>query len=288
MRRLVSARNLVFLLILVGFTVFAMHITAPGRSNLTPIESMLKDTLAPLQKGILHLGTSARGWIVFPFKMAFYSRENKQLKEEVDKLKGQVRQIKEYELENERLRKLLDYENDNKLQGAAVVASIIARDPGNWFGTFTVSRGLADSVKVDCTVTSPAGLVGRVIAVSNHTAEVLLVTDPRSGVGCILQGSRTPGILEGVASGSGTLNLIHLPVAQDIKKGEVVITSGVGSIFPKDIPVGEVESFYKESSGLFKTAVIKPYVDFNRLEEVIILTGKVQFPEKLPAEGDNP
>ena len=282
---MVSARNLVFLLILVGITVFAMHITAPGRSNLTPIEAMIKDTLAPVQKGIVYLGTRTRAWISFPFKMATFSRENKQLKEEVNKLNGQARQIKEYELENERLKKMLDYKIDNKLQGVTVIASIIGRDPGNWFGTVTLNRGLSDRVKVGCTVVSSDGLVGRVIAVSNNTADVLLITDPRSGVGCILQESRTPGILEGVASGSSSLNMVHLPVAQDIKNGEVVITSGIGSLFPKEIPIGEVNSVYKEPSGLFKTAVVKPYVDFNRLEEVFVLTGKVQFPERLPAEG---
>ena len=282
---MISARNLVFLLILVGITVFAMHITAPGRSNLTPMEAMVKDTLAPVQKGILYVGTRVRSWISFPFNMATFARENKQLKEEINKLKGQARQIKEYELENERLKKLLGYQTDNKLQGVTVVASIIGRDPGNWFGTVTLNRGLSDRIKVGCTVVSSDGLVGRVIAVSNNASEVLLITDPRSGVGCILQESRTPGILEGVASGSSSLSMVHLPVAQDIKTREVVMTSGIGSLFPKEIPIGEVESAYKESSGLFKTAVVKPYVDFNRLEEVFVLTGQVQFPERLPAEG---
>ena len=282
---MVSARNLVFVLIIIGVAVFAMNITAPGRSNLTPIEAMVKDTLAPVQKGILYVGTRVRGWISFPFKMATFSRENKQLKEEVNKLKGQARQINEYELENQRLKQLLDYQTDNNLQGVTVVASIIGRDPGNWFGTVTLNRGLSDRVTVGCTVVGSDGLVGRVTAVSNKTAEVLLITDPRSGVGSILQATRTPGILEGVASGSGSLRMVHLPVAQDIKNGEVVMTSGIGSLFPKEIPIGEVESVYKEPSGLFKTAVVKPYVDFNRLEEVFILTGKVQFPERLPAEG---
>ena len=285
MHRFVSARNLLFLLILVGVTVFAMHITAPGRSNLTPIEVVIKDTLAPVQKGMLYVGTRVSNWVSFPFRMITLSRENKQLKEEVNTLKGQARHIKEYELENERLKKLLGYQTDNKLQGVTVVASIIGRDPGNWFGTVTLNRGISDRVKVGCTVVSSDGLVGRVITVSNNTADVLLITDPRSGVGCILQASRTPGILEGVASGSGALNLVHLPVAQDIKKGEVVMTSGIGSLYPKEIPIGEVESSYKEPSGLFKTAVVRPYVDFNRLEEVFILTGKVQFPERLPVEG---
>ena len=282
---MLSARNLVFLLILVGVTVFSMHITAPGRSNLTPIEAMVKDTLAPLQNGILYVGTRVRGWVSFPFKMATFSRENKELKEEVNKLKGQARQIKEFELENERLKKLLDYRTYNNLQGVTVLASIIGRDQGNWFGTVTLNRGLSDRVKVQSTVVSSDGLVGRVIAVSNNTAEVLLITDPRSGAGCILQQSRTPGILEGVASGSDSLRMVHIPVAQDITNGEVVMTSGIGSLFPKEIPIGEVESVYKEPSGLFKTAVVKPYVDFNRLEEVFVLTGEVQFPERLPAEG---
>ncbi len=281
---MVSARNLFFVLVLVGVAVFAMHITAPDRSQLTPLETRVKDTLAPVQEKLVFAGKWVRTWVSFPFEMVHLARENKELKESVDRLNGQIRQMREYELENQRLKELLDYQTNNNLQGHTVVASVIGRDPGNWFGTITLNKGLKDRVRVGSSVLVASGLVGRVAAVSNNTAEVILITDPRSGVGCILQKSRTPGILEGVVSGSNLVRMIHIPVAQEVKVGEVVITSGIGSLFPKGIPIGRVENISKEPSGLFKTAVVKPYVDLTRLEEVLILTGNWEPPDSTPGE----
>jgi len=135
-----------------------------------------------------------------------------------------------------------------------------------------VNRGSGDGVAENMTVLIPEGLVGRVVAVSAATCEVLLFTDPRSGVGSLVQDTRTPGIIEGTAGSLGLARMIHIPNDAPVEAGQAVVTSGLGSVFPKGIPVGEIAGLRNESSGLFKSADIRPYADLNRLEEVLIVT----------------
>ncbi len=172
---------------------------------------------------------------------------------------------------------MLDYKQAMAQRYSFLTASVVARDPGNWFGTVTLNKGFRDGVEEKMTVLTPKGLVGRVISVSARTCEVLLITDPRSGVGALVQDTRTPGIIEGTSGALGMTRMIHIPNDAPVEVGQAVMTSGLGIVFPKGIPVGEIADIRNESSGLFKSADIHPYTDLNRLEEVLIVTEV--FPE---------
>lgn len=275
--RWVTAKRLFFLAVLVAVTLVSMRVTAPERARLIPLESNFRDLLAPFQTGITWLGGRVYHLVSFPLSMIRAAERSRALEQEVTRLEGEVIQLNEYRMENQRLAGLLNYRQVMSRRYELAPASVVSRDPGNWFKTIVLNRGSSDGVKENMTVLTPEGLVGRVMSVTPSTCEVLLITDPRSGVGSLIQDTRTPGIVEGTSNSSGMARMIHIPNDAQVDMGQTVVTSGFGSIFPKGIPVGQIAGVSSESSGLFKSADIRPYADLNRLEEVLIVT-KV-FPE---------
>lgn len=270
--RWVTAKRLFFLAVLVGVTLAAMRVTLPERAHMTPLESKFRDVQAPVQTGLTWMSRQVSHWVAFPVSMVGAAERNQALEQDVARLESQVTQLNEYKLENQRLSGLLNYKQVMAQKYNLLTASVIGRDQGNWFGTAILNRGAGDGVKENMTALTPEGLVGRVIAVSASTCEVLLITDPRSGVGALVQDTRTPGIIEGTAGSSGLARIIHIPNNAPVEEGQAVVTSGLGSVFPKGIPVGQITSIRNESSGLFKSADIRPSANLNSLEEVLIVT----------------
>jgi len=259
--------------------VTGLHYSAGGIERLTPLASSVRDILSPVQRVIMIAGREVSNLVTTPAKLIGLSKRYRQLDEKNSQLESQLLQFKEISEENIRLKKMLDFRTDLAPQLATEAAAVTGRDHGNWFGSITINKGENQGIKSDMTVITPAGLVGRVIRVSGNTAEVLLITDPRSGVGSMVQETRSPGILEGVTGGQGSLKMVHIPADLTPDRGNRVITAGLGSVFPKGIPIGTVREVCKEEAGLFKMAEIEPYVDFNRLEEVLVVTSyKLETP----------
>ncbi|MCG9966995.1 rod shape-determining protein MreC [Pelotomaculum terephthalicicum JT] len=271
--RWVTARRLFLLAVLVAAALVAIRVTVPERTRLTLLEAMFRDAIAPVQTGFNWLGKQTSHLISFPVSMYRAGERNQALEEKVASLESQIIQLNEYKLENERLTSLLNYKQVMAETYDLIAASVVGRDPGNWFGNITLNRGTSDGVEENMTVLTPEGLVGRVISVSSSTCEVLLITDPRSGVGSIIQDTRTSGIVEGTTASSGMTRMIHIPNSATVEAGQVVITSGLGSIFPKNIPVGRITDIRSEPSGMFNSADIQPFADLSRLEEVLIISG---------------
>ncbi|MFA5383208.1 MAG: rod shape-determining protein MreC [Eubacteriales bacterium] len=237
------------------------------------MEGVLRDACAPVQKIFMAVGNWGKGALTFPLSLLAASRHNRELTEKVSGLEGEVRELEEFRLENERLKEMLDYKSSvvSSTYSLMTVAAVISRDPGNWFDTINLGKGSRQGIRINMTVVVPEGLVGRVIKVSENTAQVLLITDPRSAVSGLIQQTRSPGLVEGAGGGAGGLRMINIPYDAVIRPGQVVVTAGVGSLFPKGLPVGQIKSSGRDPSGLFYTAVIRPFVDFNRLEEVCVI-----------------
>lgn len=264
----------------------AMRFTDIGRQNLTPMEAAIKDSLAPIQSIFMKIGHTFSGGARSITSLGRMAEENEALKEQVALLKGQVYRLEELRQENERLKSLLQYKDTYSQFFETKTALVIGRDPGNWFGVVTLNKGSKDGILKDMPVVTPLGLAGKVVSVSENTSQVLLITDPRSGVGALVQESRVPGVLEGTTAGSGETRLIHVPKDTQLTEGQVIITSGIGGNFPKGIPIGKIVSISNEPTGLFKTATVVPFADLNRLEEVMVIS-TVFNPDLLPpTEGD--
>lgn len=148
-------------------------------------------------------------------------------------------------------------------------ASIVARDPSPWYKAVMINRGEKQGVRAGLPVIVPDGLVGRVTAVSYAYAKVVLVVDLNSSVDALVDRTRARGIVTG---NSGWKCRFDYALRQsDIRLGDMVISSGFGGVYPKWIRIGRVTSLIRRNSGLFQEIVITPDVDFQRLEEVMVV-----------------
>jgi rod shape-determining protein MreC len=195
-------------------------------------------------------------------------RDNQLLKEEIRQLQTEVGELHETALEHARLSRLLQM--NSRVGTEAVVAKVIGKDATNWFRTILIDRGADRGIQRHMTVVTTEGLVGRVVDVTPFTARVQLITDPESGVGALIQRSRVIGVAAG--SQGGTLQIKYLPLMADVAVGDRIITSGMGGIFPKGIPVGKVVRSSRPTNGtLFQLIEAQPHADFSRLEDVMVL-----------------
>jgi len=150
-----------------------------------------------------------------------------------------------------------------------IPAQVIGRDPSNWSNSLIIDKGLNGGIKQNRAVLSTKGLVGRVLEVGVYSAKILLITDPNSKVGVMIQRNRQGGILIGLPD--GRCKIIYIALDSDVMPGDKVITAGFGTIFPKDILVGEVLRVDKEPGRLYKSAVIKTAEDLSKLEEILCI-----------------
>lgn len=193
--------------------------------------------------------------------------ENRRLEEKVAALERDLSRLREVERENETMRSLLAFREREAWSGVA--ALVIGRDVRNWYQSVVIDKGAADGVKKDAAVVSPRGVVGKVIEVSPHSSRVLLLIDGNSRVGGVLQSSRLGGIVQGVSA--STLVINYLPRRQEIAPDELVVTSGLGQLYPPGLPIGRITRVYSEKFGLYQYADVEPAADFDRLDQVMVI-----------------
>jgi len=273
-------KKTLFFFILILAALVVMKNTGLKIDPVLPLEGSLRDVFAPAQKVSMTAARWLGNFFSFPVALINSTWQNKELNQKIDELQGRLQDFEECRLENERLKKLLVFQTTaHDLKFTA--AEVISRDPGNWFKTINVDKGSRQGIQVNMTALLPEGLVGRVVKVSNETAEIMLITDPRSAVSSFIQESRSPGILEGTADTLTRLRMVYIPYDAVVSKEQVIITSGLGSLFPKGIPIGKILEAKKDPTGLYYNATVQPFVDFNRIEEVLIII--TDFNVRLPA-----
>lgn len=249
-----------------------MRWTAGERGRLTALEVSLREALAPAEQGITAVVYHAAGIMTTLRDYGRLQAENQALQQEAAALKAARIQMEEYRLENERLRNLLNYTEAYRHTFDFTVAPVIGRNPSNWYHTLTLGLGAKAGLQKDQVVVTPLGVVGRITAVTPQTAEVLLLLDREGAVGGMVQVNRTPGIVEGSPDYHGYLQMVHIARDAPVMEQQVVVTSGLGGIFPRGLFLGTVVKLLPEPDGLMKRAIIEPAVDFDRLEEVLVIT----------------
>jgi len=271
LRRYRFIKALVALVIILGIGIGLMRYTAPIRPYLTPVEALLRDTIAPLQTGVTVITRNISGLMDLVISQQQMLKQITSLQEENNRLSEKIHRSEEYRLENIRLRNLLGFMEANQNIYQVLPAGIIGRDTSNVFSALTLDVGSRHGVKPNMVVITHQGLVGRVAAVTSNTAEVLTLLNRDSAVGALLQTSRLPGVVEVMPGQTSLLQMIHLPHDALAEPNQVVITSGMGELFPKGLRIGYVVDSVLEASGLMRKAVIRPAVDFGKLEEVLII-----------------
>lgn len=202
-------------------------------------------------------------------------KENETLRDEVKRLSMEVISTREEAAEAKRLRAAVGFKQQSTEK--LLAARIISRNPSEWFITATLDRGRTSGIQPGQAVITHRGLIGQVFEASPTSSQVRTLTDgrdDRGGVGAMVQRSRIAGICLG--QGSDLLNLTYLPKEADIKPGDIVVTSGQGEVVPKGLPIGRVVSVKTESGGFMKSAVVRPSVKLDQVEEAFVVIRKVE------------
>ena len=199
-------------------------------------------------------------------------QENKRLKSNQGMLMQNIIALKEMEAENSRLKSLLDFKNREKAN--FIAARVISRDSSNLASSIILDKGSSSGIKEGLSVVSPLGLVGRVVDIRSSICKVVLINDPNLYVPSVIQRSRCQGLVSGRLKGYFVMQ--YIPSGEDIKPLDIVVTSGiaaedVSSYFPKDVPVGVVTEILPDMHGAMLIAYVKPFVDLNSLEEVLVV-----------------
>lgn len=254
-------------------TLIILLIITAGTNNISGVSSIVGGVLEPVQ-GVFYSVTSGIIGFFDGFTTdAELEAENKLLQEQVIELNAELAELKEARQENERLRELLAYKEDNpKLE--TITARVTSWSPGQWLVVFNINAGVSSGVQKDMAVINSQGLIGRVIDTGANWAKVMAIIDSSSGVAGVIERTRDAGIIKGsiIPEGTPMMNMEFLPLDADLMPGDKVMTSGVGGIFPKGIPIGTITEISFGQDSTQTSAKLIPAVDFVHLEEVMVIT----------------
>ncbi len=235
------------------------------------VSRIAQTTAATIFKPFLSLGASVREGINdlrFHFS-DFWNAVAKQREylEKIANLKSQLIRLQEMERENARLKKLLDFSHE--IDFKTIGTRVIGEDNTPWRRIVILDKGSRKGLKTDMVLVTQEGLAGRILDVGPTTARAILLPDPDSRVSALTSTSRVQGVVAG--TGMQKLVMKYLALDAELTIGEDVITSGVGSIFPKGLRIGRIESIEKDPDGLHLQAFVIPSVAFSKLEETLCL-----------------
>ena len=250
--------------------IISLTVLSYGTARLSDtgfLRKIILGAAAPVQDAInIPLQSLHDGWKKYLFLVGLED-ENRQLRRQNAALTEQLNLYREGRLEAERLRKLLVLKEN--FPQRPVAARVIDRARAPLFKTLLINKGTVDGLQAGLPVLSDQGVVGRIKETSWHASRVLLLTDAQSNIDGMIQQSRAQGILQG--AGSAGCSLKYISRTEEVLEGDAVITSGMAGVFPKGLPLGVVTGASRSNGGLFQKIDVAPAVDFEKLEEVLVL-----------------
>ncbi|WP_121639633.1 rod shape-determining protein MreC [Virgibacillus sp. Bac330] len=280
-------------ILLIGFILLVALIgfSLRDREDLTIIEEIVNDTVGWAQS-VVHAPVN---WVtnvtrnIGDFKDTY--EENKLLKQKLAEYKGLIYEVQELKEENEDLRKNLELTESDAIRNYnPIQATVISRSPERWLEQVTINKGKDNGVKKNMAVITPEGMVGKVMTPSKHTSTVQLLTgfdqfNRISGGISRDKGDNIFGMIEGYDKKSKHLIFRIIEESQkDVKKDELIVSSGMGGVFPAGLPIGKVQEVVPDKYGLTKTALVKPSADMYELNQVIVVDRSVQTDEGQESE----
>lgn len=255
-------------LILIGYTY--------KRDKVSTAENGIGVALNSVQGAIYSVNSKIKNNIKFIFNYSNVKEESKKLKEENIKLNNKLLKYDSLEKENERLRAMLNFKNERE-EYEYIGCDITGKSGSNWLDGFIINRGTDDGIKKGMVAITGEGLVGQITSVGSNYSILQSVINENIAVAGLVNSTReNDGVVKGYRDSNDKLlsKLYYLPLNSKIKKGDFVLTSGLGGLYPKGIKIGVVINVEEDKGKLVKNALIQPSVDFNKLEEVFVVVPK--------------
>lgn len=228
---------------------------------------IVTEVISPVQEGLASSKKNLSSLWDNYLSIVDTSKENTVLKKQISRLESDLTFMEEMRKENLRLKRLLNFSDEKSHQ--RVLAQVVGWDSANEFKVIRLNKGTRHGIKTMSPVITDHGLVGYVYRATENYADVLTILDQNNRVDVVVERTRTHGIIEGVFNFKCALKYIMRN--EPVEVGDKLITAGVGGIYPKGIKVGMITDIAKESFGMTLSIDVVPSVDFDKLEEVLVL-----------------
>ena len=268
-------------------TIFLLSVAFCGmiiyslQSDANGISSSVSTVVSPLQKIVYNINSRVKETVDFFLNFSEVKLENEELKEKNTKLANELIEYESLKDEVERLREALNF-TESKNNYNYVGVNIIGYSGSSLSDGYIIDKGSNDGIAKNMVVVSSKGLVGKVTKVSSNFAIVQSILNENIAVAVMDQQTReATGVLQGLSDkkDNNMPVVYNLPINSDVKEGDIIITSGLGKIYPKEIPVGTVVSVEEDNVKVMKSAVVEPFVNFNELEELFVVIPKSNIDE---------
>lgn len=260
-------RFYIVLVLFVLIPVVAIDTSTRAPKNYRFYDKVIISLTSPIQRAIswsLDLGVSFFQDYIY---LLHTRQDNFLLFEENRKLLNSIANFRETQEENIRLRRLLHFEEEFKFE--SVLARVIGKDVSTEFRTIRINRGRSSGIQKNMAVVTNEGIVGRILETTSNTSDVVTILDLLSAVDAIDERSRARGVIEGFTDDECIFRYVLR--TDDIQPGDVLVSGGLGGLFPKGIPVGIVSKASKEQFGITQEVKVQPSVNFSKLEEVMVI-----------------
>ena len=254
-------------LIVIGISLYAVSQKEYVYQETSAFENLMIDSFAPMQRSVSYVKKRVASVVDDYVFNVGASRQNKILRNDIAELKNKLFQYNEMVKENTRLKNILKF--SDKFNFKKVLAQVVAWDSSSDFKVLRINKGTDAGVKVYDPVVTALGVVGYVYRVTDGFSDVLTILDQNNRVDGIIERTRSHGILHGHTS--GVCKMKYVSRTEPVVLKDRVFTSGLGNIFPKGLILGYVSKIERESYGITQNIEIEPAVNFNQLEEVLIL-----------------
>jgi len=230
-------------------------------------ERIVIDIMAPVQSGVMSFQRGIGSYVDNYVLNINASKENKSLKTKILDLQNEIFGYQEKIKESERIRELVKY--GEELDRKKIIARVVSWDSADDYKVVRINRGVKDGVTIQSVVTSAEGLVGYVWRLTDHFADVITILDANNRVDGVVERLRSHGIVEGYNQGKCIMKYVNR--TEPIILNDIVLTAGLGNVYPRGLKIGYISRIERESYGITQHIEITPYVNFSKLEEVIVL-----------------
>ncbi len=265
------------IVVALAISLVALRSSSRSPGDLSPIDRGILTLIAPAQAALSTVARSIGGAAGRYVDLVHVRAENETLRSENGRLRAELVQATRGAAESARYQRLLGLRDS--VPAASLVARVIGIDASPYFRVARIQLDHGDSLRRGMPVITPDGVVGRINRIAGDTSDIQLAVDPRSAIDVIIPRTGGRGILRGRAGENGyRCSIEYLVRGEDARQGDLVVTSGLGG-FPRDIPVGKISKFNKNSAGLYQEVEVSPDVDFARLSEVLVVVAPAPAPD---------